>query len=107
MYNTTYGVDDNIRDGLVFHSFRNYPNPFNSNMNIQYNLEKNSRVVLKIYNILGQEVKTLVNGMQIKGSKTVMWGGRDNQGRMLSAGIYFCRLHAEGHDQKTKIILLK
>jgi hypothetical protein len=107
MYNTMYGVDDNTRDEVAFHSFRNYPNPFTSMMSIQYDLGKNSRVVLKIYNILGQEVKTLVNGMQIKGRKTVVWDGRDNYGRMLSSGIYFCRLHAGTHDQTTKIILLK
>ena len=107
MYNTLYGVDENTRDEVAFHSFHNYPNPFNTIMSIQYDLGKNSRVVLKIYNILGQEVKTLVNELQVKGRKTVVWDGRDNQGRMLSAGIYFCRLHAGGHDQTTKIILLK
>lgn len=107
IYNTIYGTDYNIEDKITFRLFHTYPNPCHSFMNIQYSLTENTRVILKMYNILGQEVKTLVNEIQAKGKKTVVWDGRDNQGRMLSSGIYFCRLQANGYEQTTKIILIK
>ena len=73
-------------------------------MKIQYYLTETAKVVLKIYNILGQEVKTLVNEKQVRGQKTVIWDGRDNQGRTIGSGIYFCRLQAGAYEQSKKLI---
>ena len=83
------------------------PNPTNSNTTIQYNLPNNSRVILRIYNALGKEVKTLINEIQHKGQKTIGWDGKDDQGRRLGIGTYFCCLKDSNNIQTKKIILLR
>jgi len=90
--------------------FQNYPNPFNPNTTIAYNLEGDSQVVLKIYNSLGQEVKTLVNDFQIEGYKTVEWNGTDNNENLLSSGVYVYRIKTDNKfkgTQNRKMVLLK
>jgi len=105
-YNPHPAIADIFNPGLSFKSFRTYPNPTNSFPIIQYNLLKDSKVVLKIYNVMGQEVKTLVNGIQDKGQKTLLWDGRDNRGKILTAGVYLCRLQSASNEESRKIILL-
>ncbi|UCC10987.1 MAG: CapA family protein [candidate division WOR-3 bacterium] len=89
---------------FLLHAF---PNPARSQTAIQYSLSHPAYVVLKMYNILGQEVSTLVNEMQPPGQKTITWDGQDNRGRTLGAGIYFCRLHAGDETQTKKLIWLR
>lgn len=105
-YNLHPAIAENTNPKINFQSFRTYPNPANSFPLIQYNLLKNSKVVLKIYNSLGQEVKTLADGLQAPGLKNFTWDSRDNQDKILPSGIYFCQLQAEGYKQSRKIILL-
>jgi flagellar hook assembly protein FlgD len=62
---------------------------------------------MNVYNVLGQEVKELSKGNQAAGYKTVFWDGRDKKGRVLSAGIYFCRIQVGAYEQSAKIILLR
>ncbi len=83
---------------------QNYPNPFNPETIIGYQLPVNSYVTLKIYDILGREVATLVNQMQNAGNYKV--GFNSNQFH-LSSGIYFYRIHADKFVQSKKMILLK
>lgn len=64
--------------------FQNYPNPFNPSTKIRYDLPVKTNVNLKIYNVQSQEVKTLVNEIQLSGSKTVVWDGMDNNGTPAS-----------------------
>lgn len=76
---------------------QNYPNPFNPTTSIQYSVVSDQsppHVTLKIYNVLGQEVKTLVDEIQRTGQYTVTWDGRDDLGNMVSSGIYFYRIKA-------------
>jgi endo-1,4-beta-xylanase len=87
--------------------YDNYPNPFNSNTTINYHLPKETRVILKIYNLLGQEVKTLVNGNTIAGYKSVTWDGKDNLGHILNSGAYIYRLQADDKIQIKKMVYLK
>ena len=85
----TSAVDEkssNVPEGFILH--QNYPNPFNPSTTISYSLQQRSEVVLTIYNLLGQEVKTLVNDVQTPGNKWITWDGRDNQGDMVGAGVY-------------------
>jgi poly-gamma-glutamate synthesis protein (capsule biosynthesis protein) len=105
-YNPHSAISDNTIETLRFKSFQIYPNPTKSFPLIRYNLLKSTKVVLKIYNILGQEVKTLVNGIQTQGLKNISWDGRDNQRRALPSGVYFCRLQVADSNQSQKIILL-
>ena len=93
--------------GPVFRSFQTCPNPAGTAPAIRYNLTASARVVLRIYNVLGQEVRTLVNGTQSKGPKSVLWDRKDNRGRIVGAGTYFCRLDAGGGVQTGQVVLLK
>ena len=71
-----------------------YPNPFNSRTTINYYLPKTLDVVLKIYNIFGQEVRTMVQEQQKAGEKSVVWDGCDNDGQPVSSGVYIYRIEA-------------
>ncbi len=93
--------------GPMFRSFQTRPNPARSAATIRYNLGAATRVTLRIYNVLGQEVRTLVNGRQPKGLRDVTWDGTDNRGTTLGAGTYFCTLQAAGRAQTKQIVLLR
>lgn len=73
---------------------QNYPNPFNPTTTINYSLPFTSNVSLKVFNLIGQEVATLVNGVVQAGSHGVLWSGKDAGGRAMSSGLYFYRLKA-------------
>jgi hypothetical protein len=98
-----------VENGSVSQKFvlsQNYPNPFNPTTRIQYYLEKAVQVSLKVYNVLGLEVATLVNDRQEAGSYIVSFG--INKGTLnLSSGIYFFRLEAGSFVSTKKLILLK
>ena len=81
---------------------QNYPNPFNPSTTIEYALDRSGIVSLKIYNILGQEVATLVNGFQSAGGYRAVFNASG-----LSSGIYFYRLQSEHQSQTQKMILMK
>jgi len=102
------GVDDNssvIPD--EFEVSQNYPNPFNPSTIIRYALPEASFVTLKIYNMLGQEVKTLVNEQKNAGTFNVQWRGDNNFGSKVSSGTYIYRVIAGAHIFAKKMILLK
>ncbi|MCG8607105.1 tandem-95 repeat protein [bacterium] len=85
----------------------NYPNPFNAETTIQYALPKAVRVELIIYNLKGQEVRKLVDGVQQPGYKKVLWDGKDDRGHDVTSGIYFLRLAVGSRNFSTKLILQK
>ncbi len=95
-------VDDPFRDPINFSLEQNYPNPFNPSTTITYQLPVNSQVVLKIYDMLGKEVATLVNGNQQAGSYHVQFDGSK-----FSSGVYFYRIEAGNFVETKKLILLK
>jgi hypothetical protein len=86
---------------------QNYPNPFNASSEIRYTIPKDSHVILKIFNTLGQEVRTLADTDQKAGSQTTSWDGRDREGREAASGLYFCRLQAGDFAKTIKMVLLK
>ncbi|MGB3478456.1 MAG: S8 family serine peptidase [bacterium] len=83
------------------------PNPFTKNVVIVYGVPKRSCVSLKIYNILGQVVKTLTDGRTEPGIYTMYWDGRDDLDRKVSAGVYFVRVEAAAYEKTEKVVLLK
>ena len=98
-----------VENGIApkeFSLLQNYPNPFNPSTRIQYSLEKAGIVSLKVYNVLGREVATLVNGRQEAGSYTVPFG-INNGTFSLSSGVYFYRLEAGSFVSTKKLILIK
>lgn len=82
-----------------------FPNPFEACVNIGYSLDKKARVCLKIYNLKGQLVRTLVNGEQSKGEQLAMWEGRDDQGRETASGIYMLRLELNDRLQSIRKLI--
>ncbi|NOX88680.1 MAG: T9SS type A sorting domain-containing protein [Calditrichaeota bacterium] len=86
---------------------QNFPNPFNPTTTIEYNLEKRGNFKLSIYNILGQHIRTLVNGAQTPGLHKIKWDGRDDYGKPVSAGIYFYSLKGENIKLTKKMLLIK
>ncbi|MFQ5640809.1 MAG: T9SS type A sorting domain-containing protein [bacterium] len=71
---------------------QNYPNPFNPETTIQYQLPQTGNVTLRIYNLLGQEVRTLVSENQTAGSYSVAWNGKNDVGEFVTSGMYFYKL---------------
>jgi len=86
---------------------QNYPNPFNLETTIEYGLPKEGKVRLAVYNVLGQQVRTLVDGRQSAGFHKVRWNGRDQYGREVSSGLYFVRLEFADTRLLQKITLQK
>ena len=86
---------------------QNFPNPFNPITTIRYNLPKANDVVLTIYNLLGQEIRTVVNERQGAGEKLVVWDGRDQFGNVVSSGIYIYRIQTGGFIKSRKMILVR
>ncbi|MCK4256970.1 T9SS type A sorting domain-containing protein [candidate division WOR-3 bacterium] len=91
----------------VFSLSQNYPNPMGYRTNIKYSLPKSSWVRLKVYNIYGQLIKTLMNELQKTGYYTVEWDGRDNAGKEVSNGIYLYRLEAGSYTATRKVVMMK
>ena len=85
---------------------QNFPNPFNPQTNIPYDLAESGDVVLRIYNLLGQEVRTLVSERQPAGRYKVQWAGMDDRGVSVSSGIYFYQVSVAGKFQDAKRLML-
>lgn len=86
---------------------QNYPNPFNPSTEIAFDLPAASNVELSIYNVLGQEVRTLLNASMEAGNHSVTWDGRDGRGSQVSSGVYFYRITAGSFNATKKMLLLK
>ena len=85
----------------------NYPNPFNPTTTIRYALPEHSMVKLTVFDIRGKEIYSLVNAEKPSGNYEVQWHGLDQQGNVVSTGMYFCRLQAGGFSQTIKMAFLR
>lgn len=83
------------------------PNPFNPTATIEYDLPRPEHVVLRVYDLLGREVRTLVNERQPAGFYQVVWDGRDDQSVAVSSGVYFYKMTAGAFTQSRKMTLVK
>ena len=107
--------DDFSQAQIGFTLEQNYPNPFRngaalreiSTTTIRYQLPQTTQVVLKIYNIFGQEVRTLINARQPAGANAVVWDGRDESGKEVSSGIYIYRLQTGESIQSRKLSFVR
>ncbi|MFC1562572.1 T9SS type A sorting domain-containing protein [candidate division KSB1 bacterium] len=92
---------------LYYMLHQNYPNPFNPETNIRFDLPKSADVTLRIYNILGQEVRTLVNERMHAGSYSVIWDSKNNAGLFVSSGVYIYVLKAGDFIMTRKMTLMR
>ena len=90
-----------------FSLFQNYPNPFNSSTCLKYNLNASGYVELSIYNLLGKEVKTVVQKYQSLGEYEINWNGTDNSGKEVSTGIYLALLKTSNFKKLIKLSLIR
>lgn len=86
---------------------QNYPNPFNPTTMICYDLPERLQAKLLIYNLLGREVRQLINNVQEAGYKTLIWDGKGTQGQKVPASVYLYRLRAGDFTQTRKLVVLK
>ena len=101
------GNEDNdivVYEGL---ELRNYPNPFNPETNIQFNLKKDSNVEISIYNIKGQKVRQLADRKFSSGKQTVKWDGKTDNNTDSATGVYFIKVKTDDTSDVSKAILLK
>jgi subtilisin family serine protease len=86
---------------------QNYPNPFNPSTTIRYAVPAQARIRLRVFDLVGREVASLVDAIQAPGKYVVDWRGTDNAGAPLSSGVYFYRLESTGRQLTKKMILLR
>lgn len=90
-----------------FRLVQNKPNPFNPQTTIEYDLPRKSHVAIRIYDMLGREVRTLVDAMQPAGFHQIVWNGRDQTGNTLGSGVYLYTMTAGAFTESKKMLLLK
>jgi len=100
---------ERVNDEIVenYQLKQNYPNPFNPSTTIKYSIVNPGNVSIKIYDLLGRVVKTLVNEFEENGNYQVTWSGENNFGRKVNSGIYFYRIEAGLFVETKKMILMK
>ena len=86
---------------------QNYPNPFNPSTTISFSIPTVMMCSLDIYNIRGQKVRTLLNENKLAGRHSIVWDGKDTNGRSVSSGVYFYRLTTPNRTQTSKMLLMK
>jgi hypothetical protein len=109
VFTISTGVDDHHGTDFLktYELFPNYPNPFNPTTTITYHVPRPTKVTLRIFDIRGQLVRTLVDGVQGHGQNSVVWDGRNNTGQQVASGVYLSRLNAGGISQTRKMMLMK
>jgi hypothetical protein len=102
------GVHDDLIAQPRYALHGNFPNPFNPSTMISYELPGRATVSLRVYNMSGRLVRDLVDSeLHSAGLHARSWDGRDNQGRTVASGVYYCRLTADGQALSRHMVLLK
>ena len=108
MVNTTVASAD---EGSILPSeyalFQNYPNPFNPSTQITFDVPTSEFVMLRVYNLLGQDVQTLINKSMAPGRYTVEWNGNDMLNNDVASGVYFYELRGESFISRKKMLLIR
>ncbi|MDA3885755.1 MAG: T9SS type A sorting domain-containing protein [Candidatus Delongbacteria bacterium] len=99
------GIDQNIP--MVTKLYHNYPNPFNPETTIRFDLQKDDNVTLKIFDSNGALVKTLMNSFYKAGSHSISWKANDNNNSQLSSGVYYYTLKTNNYTKTYKALLFK
>lgn len=104
---TAVSNDDQEVESVAKNSISNYPNPFNPETTISYNLKEAGQVVLDVYNVKGQKVTSLVNEHQTSGSHAIVWNGKDNNNQSVASGVYLYKIRSGKYSSTKKMILMK
>ena len=88
-------------------NLRNYPNPFNPETTISFEISKPGDVILDVFNLKGQLIKRLINNQMTAGKHNVIWDGKDNNGKICSSGVYYYRIESNGITETKKMVLMK
>ena len=86
---------------------QNFPNPFNPTTTIKYDMKAKGLVRIRVYNVAGQLVRTLVDEVKGAGSHTIGWNGKNDRDGAVASGIYFCKMEAGGFRATKKLVLLR
>ncbi|MDW7680281.1 MAG: NosD domain-containing protein, partial [bacterium] len=104
-------VNDNSTAGDIkinkFTLHQNYPNPFNPNTTIKFQIDQPGRTSLIIYNLLGQQVRKLLDKNLLPGEYRLHWDGKNDAGQILSSGVYFAKLASGGKSELIKLVLVR
>jgi flagellar hook assembly protein FlgD len=92
---------------VLTNALKTYPNPISSSVTIIYSIPQSTKVSLKIVDIMGRPIKTLVNGEIAAGSYNIQWNVDDEKGRSVPTGIYFLRMEGGDYLQTKKLIVTK
>ena len=98
----TLPEDDIFVDKPVSKLLGNYPNPFNPETNIRFNVEKPGEVVIDVFNIRGQKIQTVFDGYLDKGTHSVIWDGKE-----AGSGVYFYRMQMGDYSETKRMVLMK
>ncbi|NIA31518.1 MAG: T9SS type A sorting domain-containing protein [Actinobacteria bacterium] len=103
---TTVGKRDELPHD--FKLSQNHPNPFNAGTTIRYRLARRRQVTLSIYNVKGQKIRLMEKAVKPAGVYQVHWDSKDDLGKPVNSGVFFCRLQLDDRESETiKLILLK
>jgi predicted CXXCH cytochrome family protein len=100
-------INVQVVQGLNYSLEQNYPNPFNPETSIKYSIPQNGKVSIKVYNLTGKEIMTLIDKEMTAGSYEVKWNGTDNAGITVPSGVYFMRLSSGTYVESKKMVFLK
>ena len=85
----------------------NYPNPFNPSTEIFFSMKETGKLVIDVYNVKGEKVKTLINGTVQAGDNSIEWNGTDDSNRAVSSGVYFYKMKSNNFESAKKMIMMK
>ena len=106
----TIGFGLSVDESMIpisFQVYQNYPNPFNPSTNISYDLPENSFVSISIFDMMGRTIKEHLFEKVSAGRHSINWNGLDNNGSLVSAGVYFYSVRTKNNFETKKMILLK
>lgn len=103
----TVSIDNESTTSKRYLLGNNYPNPFNSVTNISFNVLRESQIILKVYDMNGKYIITLINNFFNKGNHSVSWNGKNGDNQPVSGGVYFYQIKAGDFTQTKKMILLR
>ncbi|NOG44518.1 MAG: T9SS type A sorting domain-containing protein [Calditrichaeota bacterium] len=109
--NFSFGNVTHINDKAItrdsYQLLKNYPNPFNPSTTIEFTVQEHSHVILSIYDLLGQKIKTLENTYFKNGTYKSLWDGTNNFGDQTSSGVFFYRIEISGLQSEEKVVITK